>query len=388
METLLNRYRCLNIHYRVKYNIHDNTDVDEVAITVKSKNIVRIYKQLSGLLKHFAKIKPDYSFKVKLNLRIINSSTSAKQLIYSLGKLIDSHVWTGAVFILSYRNVRIVKSSSYEYLTTSRSYSNLHFLLSEYTMLGKSSNNTNFYNSLTRLHLCKSKKQNLSIKFPVFSLNEYLTNEELFDTKLIPLSVMNFETICFNLVYKCSKYTSGIHFEHEYQTCEDSVLYIIDSVFKRFKMNVFLVITICLVNIDETFNLDRIVSHIGDVYSQSRRRFVITIKAALIYKYTYCISELGQNVFINKTICKVNDYNTIFAFFYVIKTKLRALNRNFIKVQLAKFLINYKYFDFDRVDGGGGVAGGFPIELEQFNHIENNEISKLLILSNNYTPIK
>ncbi len=101
------------------------------------------------------------------------------------------------------------------------------------------------------------------------------------------------------------------------------------------------------------------------------------------------INAVGKSIFINKYFCKLEDYNNIYSFLYMVKKKYKILSKKIILLLISKFLINYNFYEFDKIPQYGSESlYNLPKWARKiFKLNENLEEVKLLLLSKNYNPL-
>jgi hypothetical protein len=403
MEKLINKYTNIDIQYSFKHNPKTDQKIDNIVITTNFNNITKLYKNITKVISEIIKTcyNTEIHSKIKIILKKIKSKLAFKKFLYSFNHFLDNlnplsqELLRKTKLIIIFRNnIRLYKSAEVEYLQIKNNLAkNIDYFISDYSLLNKKQAIEKFTNCIEFLAANKNKQINkqLKLKLPCLDIATALNDAEFnLANTISKLKILDIECICFNFIYKHASFDFNTH-EQEYPVYENLITEFINAIFQGSKRQSFIIISFIISNIDECFDLDKIMSHIGNNYSSLRRRYIINFKIAISYKHSDNIMLLGRNIFVNRTFCNVYAYSKVFTLFRIIKLKFIKLNKNYIKMLLAKYLVGFKYFDFDRLnDNGTNRSEGlqFPSELDAFNSVENNEVSKLLLLSNTYLPIK
>ncbi len=344
-------------------------------------------------------------FSIIFNTNIENFKDRIK-LIFAISKniLITKYIINNniklTIHFYEHSNKYIINQCSYLYTKDYLISQQLCLYFSDYihTSLGEFEN---FVNKL------KKKISYKSLRLPEIKINEF--NLDNFHKSLDQISeqLKYIETLTFSFVYNLHARSNCSLKSNTTQIMQ----YIIDLIyllFIKFDGNT-LIINITLINIDECFPICNILEIIMEKLSVQRKyKFIINLRIFCKFNHPRIDDEtgivnydqIGKTVFINKFITLIEDYKMVYTFFIIIKRKLKLINKNPIKLQISKFLINFRTIQLDKFPDTKNIKNEnsfTPIvniaQLENrqiqriFENCETLDETKLILFCNNYNPL-
>jgi hypothetical protein len=370
---------------------------------IKFSKILVVYKPLIKMLKMFknifekAKIKTIFIFPKKLKEK------NLLMLLYSLTNNIKKEFLSQKEnfyfkIILSFYNLKIKLSKNLYYLTENNqciwnqiNYNTLPFFLSDYLTykLEEEDNSSNtsvdkFVNKFTD-KINKSRNTNI-FRFPAINIkeNDFNTLYDFLNNKLFQIK-KNFLCLTFDFFLKGHESNCFVRIQN-YSELENRMIQLITTILKYAQ---FPIINFKILNVDECFGIDKIVEVINQL--RINKIYFINFKVITTCNHNMIdLEENGTSFLVNKTLCNLSCIKNVLAFFFVINNKFPSLKKNYIKYNLYKYMVDYKFHDIDRCSTQlKNNIINIPKNISKiFKHIENTEEVRNMLILKNYDPLK
>jgi hypothetical protein len=291
-----------------------------------------------------------------------------------------------------------------DYLNPGRNLSKSTATATAIGMMNQNSDkNLFFYSTLSKISKNFSKNSSFknkldTLRLPEFDLSETnitkLKNEINFLQEKI--SSFNLSYLAINLTYHI-KSTSAILCcdNQESKKISENIIKIIFHLISIFT-NTTVIVNITLSNIDECFPVVYLFEKITNFNFDGKfiinfRGFFVFIHPSILPNGSVNIFSKGNNLFVNKSFIKIEDFDVIYSLLSAMKgrnSKLKKIEKmKYIKLLLAKFMVRFKLFEIDRFNDQNlrNLRNSREINLQDtgcsisnVNIIENSKLKKIV----------
>jgi hypothetical protein len=351
--------------------------------------------------------------KIILCYSIINHEIFKEKLIFKENLKIKIEIEKDKIFYFIKDEYSYLFSKK-ENLENNSNFSNL--LISDYLNPGRnlsksspiaigimnrnSDKNLFFYSTL--LKISKNFSKNFSFKnkldtlrLPEFDLSETNLTKFFYEINFFEekISTFNLSYLAINLTYHI-KSTSAILCcdNQESKKISENIIKIIYHLISIFT-NTTIIVNITLSNIDECFPVVYLFEKITNFNFDGKfiinfRGFFVFIHPSILPNGSVNIFSKGNNLFVNKSFIKIEDFDVIYALLSAMKgrnSKLKKIEKmKYIKLLLAKFMVKFKLFEIDRFNDQN-LRNSREINLQDtgcsisnVNIIENSKLKKIV----------